>query len=453
MSGRCKRRKSGKPTAQEPAPREIVSSEPAVQASRLARLPVALGCLVFSWLPLQDNRRLTRCASFLRGIGRLPTASPVAVEWRTRGKGISGNAAKAVARVAHALRPIRLSLRTLGRDNIVPMDAVARIAGLRSLSIECNVLTGSDSLSTLTALTDLTLRVDTADGLDLDAARCTSLRRLHMLHMCPNRGLASLATLTRLESLTLEVLAVGGGMWAPLAGLSRLSELGLLCAPGWPTIDLPVFPTDVSARLRRLALRGELSFAGSSLPTATLPHLRSLDLARNAIHHLLFARDMAQIERLVLSGTGVPLEHLSIDNLGRLDDLAKLRTLVLRNAAVRDLGGIEKLLALNELELSGCAILASVAGVSGCKSLCTLGLHDCRQLVDIRPLDSVGQLTALSVRDCFLLHFPDELDATVAVVNSLSGLGSLRLHEEFNVPALAPRLRRLAFGTDCCSLV
>ena len=406
-------------------------------------------CLVFSCLSLGDNRRLARCASLFLRTGQLHTASPLSIEL----DGSSGTRdwVPIIAHVAGTMRPLRLAIECSILWSPDSLSPIWRITSLQRLALTHVASVKMAGLSGLTALTDLTVRLGTNHSTELTVAGCTGLVRLH-LGCAVQMNLDRFTTLTRLESLTLEDPSwSGAGMWEPLERLPRLSELGILCTTA--RNFLPVLPAlPVTLALRRVVLHGDFDFADGRT-VAMRPGLRSLEVKRWNSTGMLYARDMTQLESLALSFPDLLRSPRNPGTLAAFGLLVRLRSLTLRGARIRDLSGLERLVALTELDLRLCSDLVALAGLVASVPLRSLSLSHCEMLGDVRALSLVTGLESLVIDECAALERPLEISvATAATICALTRLSRLQLDDIHNTPLLRPRLRRLAFGTDACPI-
>ena len=428
--------------------------------SRIARLPSAIACLVFSWLPCADNLRLASCARSLQRVSKLSMASPLVVEVTDYG---GADPAAVMAHVAGTMLPRCLAIR-LSHHSLLVLDVICGTTSLRSLVLDCRRLPSDwnwsrpvQHLSRLTRLTDLTVRQGpfVPQSLINSVAQCTALVQLHLEFDGRDADLGALAALVRLESLTLQGTPLHGSAELALAKLASLTELRLLRDVSGMSFFVHDELGDWATRLRRLTLQGQLSrnLFRSLVPLA--PTLTALDFAYDATDlPLSFVRQLTRLEELALRyPPGVvrryskPLEELAV--------LSRLCILTLDCAAHWDLTNLELLPAsLTELHLECCLGLASLAGLTARIPLRTLRIVHCSRLQDIRGFIVLApSLTSLAIVGPVSVYSPvlaTNHHCVPTHVNPLTSLTALRLDDCYNEPRLAARLRRLAFGTDAC---
>ena len=369
--------------------------------ARLSSLPGTLLCLVFSCLPLEDNRRLARCATAFHRTGKLHTASPLSIELdESSGRRDWG---AIMAHMAGTMWPRHLAFRCLDVGTDVDLAQLARITSLRRLKLLHVAPANVDRLSDLAALTDLTVRFDfsNAGRWEEAVAACTALVRLN-IRCARATNLQLFAALPLLESLTLEDPQLcGAHVWEPLGHMPRLSELGVICTvEEWRSLAMPPLPATLA--LRRVVLHGDFGFSGGST-VASLPSLRSLDVERCNSRRMLYVRDMTRLESLALSFSELLPSPDNPNTLAVFGRLVLLHSLTLRNARISNLAGLEQLAALTELDLRQCSELVALTGLGAGVTLRSLSLTNCAKLSDVQALTLATGLESLVMDACVAL--------------------------------------------------
>ena len=327
------------------------------------------------------------------------------------------------------------------------MAALAQIAELRSLTLDCDVTRGFAELACLPLLTKLVILKGwgpLAPGIDSTIGGLTTLQHLHLQYGGTETNLERFTPLTRLQCLVLEQANYGSlrdyTMWAPLARLPHLTELRVLQRP-WRKV--PPLPGDLISKLARLVLRGTCHHAGL---VRSITKLAALDLCVfdvNPPSKLAYAPNLTELALRFAPGKSAIWPDRR--GLVHILHLQKLQKLTLSSAFMLDLRDLDGLPALVELELRYCQQLRTLDGIVAGVPLRMLDVHQCGFLRDIGAIAHASALKSLSIRGCPGLFSEGAATRSIAAINLLTGLQTLRLDGRLDRPELGA-LRHLAFA-------
>jgi Leucine-rich repeat (LRR) protein len=299
------------------------------------------------------------------------------------------------------------------------------------------------------------------------------LARLHKLDLCACdqlKAISNLAPATSLRELNLAYSAV-----ADLQGLEKLGALETLNVAGISTEDLSILLqcprlVTVSVKGDITALERIISAAPPSLINCRL-HIdrpvRALDL--RSLSYLSRCTDLKfrDLDKASLQGLEampslevLDLSHTRVDDVRSLAGCRALAELTLQSSVITDVGiiGLERIAALEALNLAHCRLITSVTSLRHCTALSELVL-DGTSVTDagIAGLECIATLTVLSLVRCnfitsvsSLRHSPSlqELDIsntelTAAGTTGLDEIGTLQcLKARWCAPLDASTLRR-----------
>ena len=293
----------------------------------------------------------------------------------------------------------------LWQNEIADVAPLASLKSVSELNLRGNRISDLSPLSGMTELQKLLLNGNPI----IDVAPLAGLQWLETLNLSATwvDDLTPLADLKRL--IVLEIGSLGttyvGGMvsdLSPVAGLSRLSKLGL---HGHRVTDLS--------------------------PLAELTELHDLDLSFNPIADLTPLAGLEGLQYLKLRYTSINDADLSA-----LAGLKRLRTLALDGVTLTDLSPLAGMVELERLHLGDAVGVADLTPLAGLKSMWELYIGGNR-VSDLSPLSGLTELRALylsanPVSDISALVRMEKLerlyldDTLVEDVTPLAGLLKLR---------------------------
>lgn len=227
----------------------------------------------------------------------------------------------------------------------------------------------------------------------------------------------------RIEALAL----TGSKARIPLGEISRRPSLRRLDLWG----SAP--PRDYR-ELAKLEALEQLSLAKAKLDhqacdaLGELLFLRKLNLQRCQIDDLAFLGRLPALEQLTLTGCkGLA----SLADLAPLARSGKLRSLSLAVLPLESLDGIEALTSLERVSIGTIHGVARIDPLAKLKKLSHLSLASMKMLTDLGPLARLKSMTSLHITGCNHLKADDfqPLVGHPALTSIHLGLGSLRKHE------------------------